>query len=125
MSDVDFGEFSVGTEHKPVAGVVTVEIPKPLADALAVEVPKVMASADLDLTLTAKDEKTAKILAGYVKAWGGRQEVPLYIRRLPNRRNQKDNLVRFSVAKAEDVPAENRPGRRAQTEAPAEKKTAK
>jgi|ERR1700722_2803828 len=123
MSDVDFGEFSVGTEHKPVAGVVTVEIPAQLSKLLEQEVPKVMASKDLDLTLTARDEKTAKILAGYVKAWGGRQTPQLYIRRLPSRRNQKENLVRFTVALADDVPAENRPGRRAAApEAPAKGK---
>jgi hypothetical protein len=113
MSDVDFGEFSVGTEHKPVAGTVTVEIPKALSDLLAEHVPAVLKSEDLDLTLTARDEKTAKHLALYVKAWGARQTPALYIRRLPNRRNQKDNLVRFTVALADDVAPENRPGRRA------------
>lgn len=112
MSDVDFGEFTVATEHKPVAGVVTVEIPKALADLLKVEVPKVLASNDLDLALTARDEKTAKLLAGYVKAWGARQDPKLYIRRLPNRRDQKDNHVRFSVALDSDVAEDNRPGRR-------------
>jgi hypothetical protein len=122
MSDVDFGEFTVGTQHKPVAGVVTVEIPKPLADLLAEHVPTVLKSNDLDLTLNAKDEKTAKLLAGYVKAWGARQEPKLYIRRLPNRRNQADTEVRFSVALDSDVPADNRPGRRvAAPEAPAPK----
>ena len=113
MSDVEFGEFTVGTQHKPVAGVVTVEIPKALADLLDEHVPSVLNSTDLDLTLSARDEKTAKLLAGYVKAWGARQTPQLYIRRLPNRRNQADTEVRFSVAKADDVPAENRPGRRA------------
>src|ERR1700722_11991112 len=102
MSDVDFGEFPGGPEHKPVAGTVTVEIPAALSKALEQEVPKVMASEDLDLTLTARDEKTAKHLGLYVKAWGARQTPALYIRRLPNRRNQKDNLVRFTVALADD-----------------------
>ena len=120
MSDLDFGEFTVGTVHKPVAGVVTVEIPVKLADALSLEVPKVMKSADLDLHLTARDEKTAKILAGYVKAWGARQDPKLYIRRLPNRRDQKEDTVRFSVALDSEVDAANRPGRRAaDTPAPA------
>ena len=121
MSDVEFGEFTVGTQHKPVAGVVTVEIPKALADLLAEHVPTVLKSNDLDLTLSARDEKTAKLLAGYVKAWGGRQEPKLYIRRLPNRRNQADTEVRFSVQLDSDVDQANRPGRRKEAEAPAPK----
>jgi hypothetical protein len=112
MSDVDLGEFSITTVHKPVAGVTVVEIPKALSDALAKEVPAVLASADLDLHLTARDEKTAKKIAGWVKAWGARQDPKLYIRRLPNRRDQKDNTIRFSVALDSDVPSENRPGRK-------------
>jgi hypothetical protein len=68
MSNEDFGQFTVGTQHKPVAGIVNVEIPKALADLLAEHVPAVLKSSDLDLTLSARDEKTAKILAGYVKA---------------------------------------------------------
>jgi hypothetical protein len=113
MSDQEFGEFTVGTQHKPIAGVVTVEIPKALADLLAEHVPAVLKSNDLDLTLSARDEKTAKLLAGYVKAWGGRQDPKLYIRRLPNRRNQADTEVRFSVALDSDVDQSNRPGRKA------------
>lgn len=112
MSDTDFGDFTITTTHKPVAGVTVVEIPEALSKALAVEVPKVLESADLDLHLTARDEKTAKMIAGWVKAWGARQDPKLYIRRLPNRRDQKDNTVRFSVAKDADVPEANRPGRK-------------
>jgi hypothetical protein len=114
MSNEDFGQFTVGTQHKPVAGIVNVEIPKALADLLAEHVPAVLKSSDLDLTLSARDEKTAKILAGYVKAWGGRQDPKLYIRRLPNRRNQADTEVRFSVQLDSEVDASNRPGRRAE-----------
>ena len=118
MSNEEFGEFTVGTQHKPIAGVVNVEIPKPLADLLVEHVPAVLKSNDLDLTLSARDEKTAKILAGYVKAWGGRQEPKLYIRRLPNRRNQADTEVRFSVQLDSEVDAANRPGRRAEAPTP-------
>jgi hypothetical protein len=112
MSDVDFGEFEISTTHKPVAGVTNVEIPEKLAAALAVEVPKVLGSKDLNLHLTARDEKTAKMIAGWVKAWGGRQDPKLYIRRLPNTRDQKDNTVRFDVKLDSEVDQANRPGRR-------------
>jgi hypothetical protein len=107
----EFGEFTVSTQRKPVAGLVAGKVPEKLAELLAEHVPTVLASADLDLTLSAKDEKTAKHLALYVRAWGAQQEPKLYIRRLPNRRNQVDTEVRFAVAKDEDVPAANRPGR--------------
>jgi hypothetical protein len=123
MSNVDFGDFEITTTHKPVAGVTNVEIPEKLSEALAREVPAVLKSNDLNLHLTARDEKTAKMIAGWVKAWGGRQEPKLYIRRLPNTRDQKDNTVRFDVKLDSEVDQSNRPGRRAaDTPAPAAKK---
>jgi hypothetical protein len=113
MADTDFGDFKLETTHKPVAGVASVDIPEALAAMLAEHVPAVLKTDDMELTLTAKDEATAKRLALYARAWGGRQEPKLYIRKLPNRRDQKENVARLSVALSDDVPQENRPGRRA------------
>lgn len=112
MADTDFGDFTVVPTHKPVAGVASVDIPEALAAMLAEHVPGVLKSDDMELTLTAKDEATAKRLALYARAWGARQTPALYIRKLPNRRDQKGEVARLSVALSDDVPEENRPGRR-------------
>jgi hypothetical protein len=114
IPDDGFGDFSVVTSNKPIAGVTDVEIPKRLVEFLAKEVPAVLAnSADKELTLTAKDKATAQILAGYARAWGARQEPrKLYIRKLPNTKNMGENVARLAVSYDDEVPAENRAGRR-------------
>jgi hypothetical protein len=109
----EFGEFTIVAVRKPVAGVTSVEIPEGLAKLLAEHVPTALKDADFELTLTAKDEATAKKLALYARAWGARQEPKLYIHKVPNRRDMPANVARLAVEKDEEVPAENRPGRRA------------
>lgn len=109
----EFDEFSIAVTRKPVPGVVQGEIPPKLAEYLAKETPGALANpADFELVLTAKDESQAKKLAGYAKAWGARQEPRLRITKVPNGKTYPENVARLSVAKDEDVPAENRPGRK-------------
>lgn len=112
MSD-DFGEFTITTTPKPVAGVSEVEIPPALAKLLAEHAPKALGNKDYELTLTARDEKTAKRLALYARAWGARQDPQLYIHKVPNRKGMPENVARLAVELASDVKPENRPGRRA------------
>jgi hypothetical protein len=112
MAAVEFDEFTITVTAKPVAGVVETEIPEGLAKLLAEHAPKALGNTDYELTLTAKDEKQAKILAGYARAWGARQEPKLYIHKIQNRRGMESNLARLAVELDTDVPAENRPGRK-------------
>lgn len=108
----DFGEFSMEVTRKPVGGVTEGDIPPRLAALLAEHTVKALADKDYEITLTAKDEATAKRLALYARAWGARQEPKLRITKIPNRNSQGKNVARLSVAKDEDVPQDNRPGRR-------------
>jgi hypothetical protein len=108
----DFGDFDITVTHKPVGGVTEGQIPEKLAALLAQHAPKALSEPDYELTLTAKDEATAKRLALYARAWGARQEPKLYITKVPNRRDMAKNIARLSVRKDEEVPAENRAGRR-------------
>lgn len=112
QTEDEFGEFSIEVVNKPVGGVTDVAIPPRLAKLLAEKVPEVLKDADHELTLTAKDEASAKKLALYARAWGMRQDPKLYIKKIPNRRDMGDNIARLTVAKDADVTAENRPGRR-------------
>jgi len=107
-----FGEFSIAPVMKPKPGVVAGEIPAPLAAMLAEYAPKALTDPDFELVLTAKDEATAKQLAGYARAWGARQEPKLYIKKVVNRRDMPDNQARLSVELDSEVPPENRPGRK-------------
>ena len=114
----DFGDFTVTVTRKPVGGVTEGQIPERLAAYLAEHAPKALpkdgqTSSDHELTLTAKDEATAKRLAGYARAWGARQEPRLRITKIPNRQDMGKNVARLSVVKDDDVPIENRPGRKA------------
>jgi hypothetical protein len=113
MAEQEFGEFTMEVTRKPVAGVTQAEIPAALAKLLEQHVPTVLKSADHELALTAKDEATAKKLALYARAWGARQEPKLYIHKIPNRRDMKDNVARLSVELDKDVTS--RPGRPAAT----------
>lgn len=112
MANDDFGEFSVVATQKPVAGVTDVAIPEKLAKLLAEHAPRALKEPDFELTLTAKDEATAKRLALYARAWGARQTPKLYIHKVPNRRDMADNIARLAVELDSEVPTENRPGRR-------------
>lgn len=123
MSTQDFGEFTLAVTRKPVAGISQGEIPEGLAALLAEHVPAVLASADHELILTARDEAAAKKLSLYARAWGARQEPKLFIHKIPNKRDMKDNVARLTVqldsevvtragrpsAPAAEVPAENAP----------------
>lgn len=106
----EFGEFTVEVTRKPVAGVSEVQIPEALVKLLSTHVPTVLKeSADKELTLTAKDEATAKKLALYARAWGARQTPKLYIKKIPNRRDMPANVARLSVELDSEV--ESKPGR--------------
>lgn len=113
MATTDFGEFSVDVRTKPQPGVSAGEIPPALAKLLAEKAPGVVGSADNELVLTAQDEAKAKQLALYARAWGAQQDPKLYIKKVPNGKQYPDNVARLSVNKWEDVPTENRAGRRA------------
>lgn len=57
--------------------------------------------------------KTAKLLASYATAWGkGQTDPKLYITKVPNRKDMPDWHARLSVKNWDDVPKDNRPGRR-------------
>lgn len=60
----------------------------------------------------ARATATVKLLAGYATAWGKGQEPKLYITKTPNRKDMPNWHARLSVKKWDDVPTENRPGRR-------------
>jgi hypothetical protein len=109
----DFGEFTVTPTRKPIAGVTQGEIPPPLHRMLTEHAPKALADKDYELTLTAKDEATAKRLAGYARAWGARQEPKLYIHKLPNGKRYDARVARLAVDLDSEVSEENRPGRKA------------
>lgn len=114
----DFGDFTVEVTAKPVGGVSEGQIPPKLAAYLAENAPKALpkdgqTTSDHELTLTAKDEATAKRLVLYARAWGARQDPKLRITKVPNRQDMTKNVARLSVVKDEDVPDENRPGRKA------------
>jgi hypothetical protein len=111
----EYGPIALVNVRKPVAGVVQGEIPAMLAKLLEVEVPKALKDPDYELQLTAKDESKVKKLAGYARAWGGRQEPKLYIHKVPNRRDMPANVARLVVELESNVAAENRPGRRRQS----------
>jgi hypothetical protein len=114
MAEQDFGEFTVETVRKPVPGVVQGVIPEGLAKLLEAKYKDVMGekAADFELVLNAKDEATAKKLAGYARAWGAQHEPKLYVKKVPNTRAHADTQARISVALWEEVTPENRPGRR-------------
>jgi len=113
MADtINTTDFQLELSAKPVGGVVTVAIPEKLAALLAEKTPEALSKPDYELTLSAADEKSAKVLAGYAKAWGARQDPKLYIRKLPNGKQYPANVARLEVSKDEDVPAESRPGRK-------------
>lgn len=109
----EFGEFSVEAVRKPVAGVTMVDIPEKLAKYLAEHAPKALADPDYEIVIRAQDKATAQKLALYSRAWGARQEPKLRITKVPNGKRYGDEVARLSVAKDDEVPAENRPGRRA------------
>lgn len=113
------------------------EAPKALADAayelnLSVpvrpdytDVPKIhdkSTQAEKDAALKAQthaDDEALKHAIGVVKqlalyagAWGKGQEPKLYIHKIPNRKDMSANVARLAVEKWDDVPKENRPGRR-------------
>jgi hypothetical protein len=91
-----------GTEPKPLAKDATAEQKTAHAEAV-----KAYDEA------VSKATSTAKQLALYAAAWGKGQDPKLYIHKVQNRRDMTGNVARLAVDKWEDVPADNRPGRRA------------
>src|ERR1700735_5463095 len=137
ISDTDLLGFEVAAERKPEkAGGVTVSqipaglvsllethgspqkarSPKPLTDEQRADKDAVAAHNEA-LRVRAEAEKSAtdtlKQLALYSTAWGKGQTPKLRITKVPNRKDMPAWHARLSVAKDEEVPVENRPGRRA------------
>lgn len=135
LTDADLEGFELSAEVKPekTSGVSVSTIPAVLVKLLEKAVPKVLDPKDptdeITLSLpykafpqeTEKEKVTesrkevegnVKQLALYAAAWGKGQEPKLYIHKLPNRKEMSANVARLAVEKWEDVPKENRPGRR-------------
>ncbi len=98
--------------------VITVPVSVPKPHALADNADQAARDAHAKATIahnesTAKAETDAKRLAGYARAWGALQEPKLRITKVSNGKRYSPNIARLSVAKEEEVAAENRPGRRA------------
>jgi hypothetical protein len=93
---------------------VKVEEPKALPkDATAEQKTTHAQQGEAYLKAVEKATSTAKQLALYAAAWGKGQDPKLYIHKVQNRRDMTGNVARLAVDKWEDVPADNRPGRRA------------
>jgi hypothetical protein len=67
-----------------------------------------------DAKAEAMDNATVgvRLLTSYATAWGKAQTPKLYIAKVANRRDMPSNHARLSVRLDEDVPPENRPGRK-------------
>lgn len=118
----EFGDFEVVVETKPELGVVQGEIPPKLAEYLEKNYKEALDHDNKELLLKARDEKTAKRLALYARAWGARQEPKLRITKLPNRQGMADSVARLNVQLDAEVAPENKPGRRAATPPPSNSK---
>lgn len=133
LTDTDLEGMTLVTERKPekAGGVTVSHIPAPLVALLEQEAPKALKDKDYELILrvpvrhaedaTAEDKakahataiSTMKQLVLYSAAWGKGQTPKLRITKVPNRRDDKDTpMARLKVENDEEVPAENRPGRR-------------
>lgn len=114
MADSNFLDgFKMEVTRKPVGGVTEKEIPPVLAEALKRDVPKALADpTNFEINLTGKDEAAVKQIVLYARAWGARQTPKLRIVKIPNPQHMPDTVARLSVALDDDVPADNRPGRR-------------
>lgn len=103
--------LKVRVENRPVAGVIQGTVPPELASLLEEEVPKAMERpADKEIILTADSEKEAKLYGDYAKAWAPRQDPPLFIRKIANRRGMSDNEVRLVVCLLSEAPKLGRSG---------------
>lgn len=135
LTDADLAGFELTAEVKPekTSGVSVSTIPPVLVKLLEKAVPRVLDPKDPtdeiilglpykpvaeneEKTVTADNRKgvenNVKQLALYAAAWGKGQEPKLYIHKIPNRKEMAANVARLAVDKWEDVPKENRPGRR-------------
>jgi hypothetical protein len=122
---------SVTVSHIPetLVKLLVQETPKVLTDKnyeLIIRVP-VRAPATLSDKATAEDKAahktateaaekkaadTVKQLCLYAVAWGKGQSPRLYIRKIPNRTTIPDNHARLAVKLWDDVPPQDRPGRK-------------
>lgn len=117
-TDQDFDEYEVVVERKPVAGVEMGEIPEKLQTLLGQHLTTLTREdgsfdPDHEVLIRAKDDAQASRLLGYAKAWGGRQTPKLRVTKMSNGKKYESNVVRLKMEKDEEVPPENRPGRRA------------
>lgn len=101
--------------NKPKQGTVSTpvkDLSPELVELLEAEVPKALADPkNKEIVLTADTETEASKYAGWARAWGAQQEPPLNIRKIPNRREMKDNQARLTVAlQSESAPLGRKPG---------------
>ena len=127
VSQIPAGLVKLLTEHTPRALAdkdyelvlrMPVKAPevKPLTDEERKDAKAVEAHAKATEARVAAEKaatETVKQLALYSTAWGKGQEPKLRITKIPNRKDMPTWHARLSVAKDEEVPVENRPGRRA------------
>lgn len=140
-SDLEGMELVSERKPEKAGGVTVSQIPEMLVKLLTAEAPKALADQDYELILRvpvrapaplpekATDEQkaahkaeteaaekkaveTAKQLTLYAAAWGKGQDPKLYIHKVPNRKDMPAHHARLSVQKWDDVPKDNRPGRR-------------
>lgn len=106
-------KFTASIEAKPVAGSVEVsELPADLVAYMEANYEAVLGSDTKEIRLVVESKEDASRIGLYAAAWGKSRDPKLYVRKLPNGKRFDDNTVRLAVSKWDDVPAENRPGRR-------------
>jgi hypothetical protein len=139
--DLEGFELATERRPEKAGGVTISHIPASLVTLLEQEAPKALADTAYELVIrvpvrgpaplsdkatdaektahkeatAAAEEKavsTAKQLSLYTAAWGKGQTPKLYISKIPNRKTMPGNHARLRVKLWDDVPAENRPGRR-------------
>lgn len=97
--------LTVVVTDKPRQGVIQGTIPPELEELLNAEVPKAMKDpANKEILIQADSEKEAKMYGQYAKAWAPRQDPPLFMRIIANRRDMSLNTVRLIACRLEDAP---------------------
>jgi hypothetical protein len=97
--------LTVVVADKPKQGVIQGTIPPELAELLGAEVPKAMADPlNKEILIQADTEKEAKLMGQYAKAWAPRQDPPLFMRLIANRRDMDEKTVRLTVCLLENAP---------------------
>lgn len=89
---------------KPQPGVTMGVIPPDLVKLLDALVPDAMKDPkNKEIILNCADEAEAKLMSGYAKAWGGRQDPQIAVRKIANRRDMTDSQARLVVCLLSDA----------------------